>query len=106
MQLLADVRQYPASRRVPWSNGPDLAEALAAQGIGYLHMPALGGRRQPRPGSPPPAREHESSGGYADHMDTPQFALALDKLKEMAAAHRTVIMCAEALWWRCHRSLI
>lgn len=104
--LLADVRRYPGSRRLPWTERTALAEALAGQGIGYLHMPALGGRRTPRKDSPHTAWRHAAFRGYADHMDTPAFAHALAKLEETATAHRTAIMCAEALWWKCHRGLI
>lgn len=104
--LLVDVRRYPGSRRLPWTERTALAEALAGQGIGYVHMPALGGRRSPAERSPHTAWRHAAFRGYADHMDTPAFAHVLEKLKEIAAAHRTAIMCAEALWWKCHRGLI
>lgn len=104
--MLVDVRTFPASRRMPWFNKEPFAEALAAQAIGYVHMPALGGRRKPRKDSPHTSWRNEGFRGYADHMDTPEFAIALDKLKDIAGAHRTAIMCAEVLWWGCHRSLI
>lgn len=104
--MLVDVRRYPGSRRLPWTERTLLAEALAGQGIGYVHMPALGGRRSPVEGSPHTAWRSMAFRGYADHMDTPAFNTALEKLKEIANAHPAAIMCAEALWWNCHRGLI
>jgi uncharacterized protein (DUF488 family) len=106
IELLVDVRTFPASRRVPWFNKEPFAEALAGQGIGYVHLPGLGGRRTPRIGSPHMAWRNTGFRGYADHMDTHAFAAAQQQLKEIARAHRSALMCAEVLWWRCHRSLI
>ncbi|MFC4727524.1 DUF488 family protein [Coralloluteibacterium thermophilus] len=102
---LADVRRYPGSRRHPQFGADALAQALAAAGIEYLPMPALGGRRPPRPDSPNTAWRNAGFRGYADYMQTPAYASARDAL--LAAAVRpTAIMCAETLWWQCHRGLI
>ncbi len=104
--LLADVRTVPRSRRNPQFNRETLPGALAAAGIGYRHLPGLGGLRRPRPDSRNLAWESESFRGFADYMGTPEFEGALDELLELARRERVAIMCAEAVPWRCHRSLI
>ncbi|MGZ5479153.1 MAG: HVA1 family protein [Candidatus Aminicenantales bacterium] len=106
IETLADVRRFPGSRRVPQFNEDSLRESLAAAGIRYVHMAELGGRRTPRPDSRNLAWRNASFRGYADYMDTPEFRGAVDRLLEIARSGRTAIMCAEAVWWRCHRSLI
>jgi hypothetical protein len=106
VRQLVDVRTFPGSRRHPQYGAAALARALAADGIGYVHLPALGGRRRPRPDSPNDAWRNQSFRGYADHMATPEFAAGLAELLALAAAAPTAIMCAEAVPWRCHRSLI
>lgn len=106
IEHVADVRSFPGSRRYPQFGRDALAASLAARGIGYSHHPELGGRRHARPDSPNGAWRNESFRGYADYMLTPAFATALDGLMELAARERTAIMCAEAVPWRCHRSLI
>ena len=106
IQHVADVRSFPGSRRNPQFGREALAASLAARGIGYSHHPELGGRRHTRPDSPNGAWRNESFRGYADYMLTPAFATALDVLLDRAARERTAIMCAEAVPWRCHRSLI
>jgi uncharacterized protein (DUF488 family) len=103
---LTDVRTYPMSRRLPHFNREPFAAALRQQGIDYRHLPALGGRRRPRPDSINGAWQHESFRGYADHMATPEFARGLEELLQYAANAPTAMMCAEAVWWRCHRRLI
>jgi uncharacterized protein (DUF488 family) len=103
---LADVRAFPFSRRYPHFNGEQLAPALEQAGIGYSHWPGLGGRRKTRADSPNTAWRTASFRGYADYMDTPAFREQLNELKSVAAAGPTAIMCAEAVPWRCHRSLI
>ena len=103
---LVDVRRTPRSRRHPQFNLESLAAELPARGIGYRHAPALGGRRRPRPDSPNGGWEHEAFRGYADHALTGEFAAAVAELVEPAREHPTAVMCAEALWWRCHRRLI
>jgi uncharacterized protein (DUF488 family) len=106
VELLVDVRRFPASRRHPQFGREALAASLAAAGIEYLHEPDLGGRRQPLPGSPHTAWRVAAFRGYADYMDAPAFRAALDRLLRRAAGSRTAILCAEAVPWRCHRRLI
>jgi uncharacterized protein (DUF488 family) len=106
IQALADVRRYPASRRHPQFNAEDLVLTLERAGIVYAPMPELGGRRRPRRDSHNTVWRSESFRGYADYMETPAFQTALGRLLGMAADHRTAIMCAEALWWQCHRQMI
>jgi uncharacterized protein (DUF488 family) len=103
---LVDVRAFPASRRYPHFNGSELAKSLAAVGIAYSHAPDLGGRRRARKDSHNTEWRNDSFRGYADYMETPRFGAALDDLLRVARSERTVIMCAEAVPWRCHRSLI
>lgn len=103
---VADVRAFPSSRRHPHFNGPALAEALAALGIGYSHHPALGGRRRPRPDSPNDAWRNEGFRGYADHMASEEFQRAVEALLTHASSTPTALLCAEAVPWRCHRSLL
>lgn len=104
--LVADVRLAPGSRRMPHFGRAPLAEGLAAAGIGYEYLKELGGRRRPRPGTPNTGWEVEAFRGYADHMDSEEFAAGFARLRELAAAERVAVMCAEALWWRCHRRLV
>jgi uncharacterized protein (DUF488 family) len=101
--LLVDVRREPGSRRVPWTNAGEIAEAVPAA---YVHMPALGGRRAPMAESPNGAWENDQFRGYADHMASAEFEDALAQLETLARGSRTAIMCAEAQWWRCHRRLL
>ena len=106
IDIVLDVRRFPASRKWPHFNAASLAESLPAAGIGYVGLPELGGRRKPRPDSPHTAWRVEAFRGYADFMDTPEFAAGSRKVEALAAASRAAVMCAEALPWRCHRSLI
>jgi len=106
IEAVADVRQYPASRRYPHFNQRALSESLAQAGVEYVWLPELGGRRRPRPDSHNTAWRNESFRGYADYMETPEFHAGVERLLELAHRKRTAIMCSEALWWRCHRSLI
>lgn len=105
-ELVADVRAYPSSRRHPQFNRDALVDWLGAAGVGYRHMPGLGGRRSPVAGSPNGGWREAAFQGYADHMRTPEFQAALAELERAARTTPTVIMCAEAVWWRCHRRLI
>jgi uncharacterized protein (DUF488 family) len=102
---LADVRTVPKSRRHPQFVRETLAESLPRAGVAYRHFPGLGGLRKPRPDSGNTAWRNESFRGYADYLQTPPFALALDELLAWAGPP-TAIMCAEAVWWQCHRQLI
>lgn len=103
---LADVRTMPRSRRNPQFNTETLPENLAAHGIGYTHMPALGGLRHARKDSINLGWKNASFRGYADYMQTPEFELGLQTLLEMAQKETLAVMCAEAVPWRCHRYLI
>jgi uncharacterized protein (DUF488 family) len=106
IEAVVDVRRFPRSRRHPQFNADALPSALAAASIAYVHAPDLGGRRAPRPDSPNTAWTDPGFRGYADHMQTPVFVAELDRLLERARSTRLAIMCAEAVPWRCHRSLI
>jgi uncharacterized protein (DUF488 family) len=109
ISLLTDVRRYPVSRRHPQFSRQALAESLGDAGIAYLHEPDLGGRRNPRPDSPNTAWRVTAFRGYADHMDSPEFRGALERLIAHGTGpggRPTAILCAEALPWRCHRRLI
>jgi uncharacterized protein (DUF488 family) len=106
VRAVADVRAFPASRRNPQFNAGELEQWLTAAGIRYVHVPELGGRRRPRPGSVNPGWREAAFQGYADHMASPEFARGLARVIEIALAVPTAIMCAEAVWWRCHRRLI
>ena len=106
IKALADVRSFPGSRRYPQFNKDHLQSSLAANRIEYVHLPELGGRRRARPDSINMSWRNESFRGYADYMETAGFELGISKLLDLAAQRRTAIMCAESLWWRCHRSLI
>lgn len=106
IETLADVRHFPGSRKYPHFNVENLRPALRAAGIAYESFTDLGGRRKVDPDSPNTAWRHPAFRGYADYMDTDAFREGIERLKAVARAHRTAIMCAEAVWWRCHRGLI
>ena len=94
IEAIADVRRYPSSRRMPWFNSGRLEPELREAGIDYAHLEGLGGRRE------------GGLGGYADHMDTPEFEPELERLLELAAERATAVMCAERDWRNCHRQFI
>jgi uncharacterized protein (DUF488 family) len=107
VKLLADVRAFPGSRRYPRFNKEALSESLKANGIRYEHFPELGGKRKSKADSRNTAWRNASFRGYADYMETEQFQKGIERLLDVAAeAGPAAIMCAEAVWWRCHRSLI
>ena len=124
IKLLADVRAWPGSRRYPHFNKDALAESLTAHGIRYEHFPELGGKRKSKPDSRNTAWRNASFRGYADYMETEQFQQGVERLLAFARSDglgsrrnerdggeavtpcAIAIMCAEAVWWRCHRSLI
>ncbi|HYD54738.1 MAG TPA: DUF488 domain-containing protein, partial [Gemmatimonadaceae bacterium] len=106
IELVVDVRRFPGSRRLPQYAGDALAESLAARGIDYRWIASLGGRRRPDPDSPNTGWRHPAFRAYADHVATEEFAEGLSELLMLAHGLRSAIMCAEVLWWRCHRRLI
>ncbi len=109
VEQVVDIRTVPGSRRHPQFRRESLERSLPAYGIAYRHMPALGGLRKPRPGSVNRAWQNDSFRGYADYMQTTAFRDALEELIRSSAAPgapASAIMCAEAVWWRCHRQLV
>jgi uncharacterized protein (DUF488 family) len=106
IRTLVDIRTVPRSRRNPQFEQSVLADALKAEGIEYRHLPELGGLRKPRQDSANAAWRNESFRGYADYMATDEFQSGLDALVDLAQGQPTAIMCAEAVPWRCHRSLV
>lgn len=106
IEALVDVRSFPGSRRYPQFNRAALSESLRKLGITYHHEPRLGGRRSPHPDSKNVAWRNAAFRGYADHMETDEFKAGVERLLEVASEGRTAIMCAEAVWWRCHRRLV
>ncbi len=106
LEAVADVRRFPGSRRQPQFAQAPLRSALAEQGIAYHWIAALGGRRRPRLDSPNITWRNASFRGYADHIASAEFAEGLNELLEVSGRLRTTLMCAEAVWWRCHRALI
>jgi uncharacterized protein (DUF488 family) len=106
IELLVDIRRFPGSRKYPHFNEAEMARWLNEAGIEYRLMKDLGGRRTPRADSPNTAWRNASFRAYADYMETPEFQTAVDELLRAASSRRAAIMCSEAVWWRCHRSLI
>ena len=106
IKVLADVRRYPGSRRLPHFKQELFAQSLANAGIQYAHFSELGGRRRARVDSPNTAWRNEAFRGYADYMMTEEFADGIERLMQLAHRQPTAVMCAEALWWQCHRGLI
>ena len=107
VKVIDDVRAWPGSKRYPQFNKDPLAESLSTHGIRYEHFPELGGKRKSKPHSRNTAWRNASFRGYADYMETEQFRKGIERLLNVASgAGPTGIMCAEAVWWRCHRSLI
>ena len=106
IELVADVRRFPGSRRLPQYAEPALDAALAARGIAYHWLPAPGGRRRSTAATPELGWRHPAFRAYAEHMATEEFADGLFELLMLASGLRTVVLCAEVLWWRCHRRII
>jgi uncharacterized protein (DUF488 family) len=106
VEALADVRRFPGSRKYPHFNVEPLAHTLGEAGIRYVPFPELGGRRKPLPDSRNTAWRNDAFRGYADYMQTREFAVGIERLSALASAKRTAIMCSEAVWWRCHRGLL
>jgi len=106
IEQAVDIRRYPASRKWPHFGAAALAASLPASGIAYVPMPGLGGQRRPAPDSPHTAWRNEMFRGYADFLDSPEGREGLDRLEEAARSRPTAFFCAEAVPWRCHRSLV
>ena len=107
IKLVVDVRALPGSKRYPQFNKEALAQSLREHGVRYEHLPELGGRRKPRPDSRNTAWRNASFRGYADYMEMEEFRKGIERLIDLAKeVGPTAIMCAEAVWWRCHRALI
>ncbi len=106
IEAVADVRRFPGSRRQPQYGEGSLGSALTKDGIAYRWIAALGGRRRPRPDSPNSAWRNLQFRGYADYIASNEFEEGVHELLEVAGRLRTTMMCAEAMWWRCHRALI
>ena len=100
IKVLADIRSFPGSKRHPQFNSAALERSLKEDGIAYIHMPGLGGKRPINPGSTQPF------GGYTDYMKTTDFVTAIGALEKLAAESHTAYMCAEADWQHCHRSMV
>ena len=107
IKLVADVRMFPGSKRYPQFGREALGKSIGEHGISYEHFPELGGRRKAKPDSHNTAWRNESFRGYADYMETEDFRNGIARLIDLEnQSGPTAIMCAEAVWWRCHRSLI
>ena len=104
--LLVDVRRFPGSRHNPQYGRPEMEGWLPEAGIDYVWLQGLGGRRRPAEGSEHVALRHKAFRAYADHMESSEFAAALDELLDLAGRRRAAVMCSESLWWRCHRRLL
>lgn len=103
---IGDVRRFPGSSKFPQYNQTPLSKSLADKGIRYLALPELGGRRKPRPDSPHTVWRNSSFRAYADYMDTSAFQEGIEQMLATATHERLALMCSEAVWWHCHRSLI
>jgi uncharacterized protein (DUF488 family) len=106
IRQVADVRTVPRSRRHPHFSRDALSELLKSNAITYLHIPALGGLRKPKPHSVNTAWQHPAFRGYADHMETRGFQKGIEDLLAFADCAPTTVMCAESVWWQCHRRLL
>lgn len=103
---LIDVRRFPGSRKFPHFNKEHLESVIPENNIRYVHLENLGGRRKIHPDSKNTVWRHPSFQGYADYMETREFEQAIEVLKKLALERPSAIMCSEAVWWRCHRSMI
>lgn len=103
---LVDIRRFPSSRKFPHFNKENLETTLKSSGIRYLHLVELGGRRQVQKDSKNSRWRNDSFRGYADYMETADFHKAITQLETIALSGPTAYMCSEAVWWRCHRSLV
>lgn len=106
IELVADIRTLPGSRKYPHFDKEKLEGWLRQNNIEYRHLPALGGRRKPMKDSRNTAWRHAAFRGYADHMETEEFSVALTELEQLASKHKVAYLCSEAVWWRCHRAMV
>ncbi len=106
IEMVVDIRSYPGSRRYPQFNKEALEISLPENNIQYFHLKNLGGRRKVHPDSKNTAWRHEAFRGYADYMETDAFKEAIKRLELIAEETTTAYMCSEAVWWRCHRSMV
>jgi len=106
IKILADIRSLPGSRRFPYFNKENLKISLEETGIQYVHLSDLGGRRKMKKDSKNNRSNNDSFRGYADYMETKDFENAIMNLENIALGQPTVYMCSEAVWWRCHRSMV
>ncbi|MBK8807249.1 MAG: DUF488 domain-containing protein [Bacteroidales bacterium] len=106
IKILADIRSLPGSRKFPQFDKENLIISLAETGIQYIHMTDLGGRRKVKKDSKNNRWNNDSFKGYADYMETKEFEMGIIKLENIASEQSTSYMCSEAVWWRCHRSMV
>jgi len=106
IEVVADIRSFPGSRRYPHFNKEALGISLLANGIKYRHLKDLGGRRPAKADSINTGWRNAAFRGFADYMQTDNFKNGIEELEEIAVTKRTAYMCSEAVWWRCHRSLV
>ena len=106
IELVADIRSFPGSRKFPQYNKETLAVTLPQNNIQYIHLKSLGGRRKVKPDSKNTAWKNAAFRGYADYMETAFFKEGIAELEKIALKQRTAYMCSEAVWWRCHRSMV
>ncbi len=106
IEIVADIRSFPGSRKFPQFNKEALEISLPQSGIQYIHLKKLGGRRKVDPGSKNTLWRHAAFRGYADYMETDDFKEGIKELENIAEKQRTAYMCSEAVWWRCHRSMV
>lgn len=106
IKTLVDIRHFPGSRKFPHFNKENLSEVLPKEGIKYIHLEDLGGRRKVQKNSKNDLWKNDSFRGYADYMETAEFEKAISVLQSIALKQTTAFMCSEAVWWRCHRSMV
>ncbi len=106
IKSVLDIRSYPGSRKFPQFNKESLQKTLPENGFEYTHLKKLGGRRKVNPDSKNTTWRHLAFRGYADYMETSDFNEGIKELEELASKKRTAYMCSEAVWWRCHRSMV
>lgn len=106
IEVLADIRRFPGSKKYPWFNKENLEKELRKNNISYIHMEDLGGRRKVQPNSQNDRWRNDSFRGYADYMETDEFKKAVLELEKTASEKTTAYMCSEAVWWSCHRSMV